>query len=322
MRTSNFQIIVLGVCTALLLVGVGLFASFGGLFGAKSIGKIVIWGTVDSDAMQILLDNLKNGDKSIQDVSYVEKDPRTYNDDLINAMAKGTAPDLFLLDDGSLSTFSDKIITIPYGAVSQATYLNSYIDEGQLFLTSQGALALPFAVDPLVMYWNRDLFASAGLATAPQYWNDFLSLSPKITSLDANAQIKKSAVALGQWQNISQAKEILATLFMQAGDQIAARGQDGQPVVLLGTTPNGFPANPAESALRFYTEFTNPSKTSYAWNKALPQDVKAFEAGDLAVYFGYASEYGSIAAINPNLHFSVSVMPQIQGNSTRLAYGH
>src|SRR3569623_1188806 len=113
MRTSNFQIIVLGVCTALLLVGVGLFASFGGLFGAKSIGKIVIWCTVDSDAMQILLDNLKNGDKSIQDVSYVEKDPRTYNDDLINAMAKGTAPDLFLLDDGSLSTFSDKIVTIP-----------------------------------------------------------------------------------------------------------------------------------------------------------------------------------------------------------------
>jgi ABC-type glycerol-3-phosphate transport system substrate-binding protein len=320
MQTSNFQIIVLGLCTALILVGIAVFASFGGLLGGSSIGKVTIWGTEDSDSMQNLLDYLRSTDKSFQNVSYVEKDPSTYQTDLVNAMANGTAPDLFMLDNNSLDSFSDKVLTIPYSSVSQSTFLTSYIDEGQLFLTKAGSLALPFEVDPLVMYWNRDLFASAGLASAPVYWNDFLTLSPKITSINASAEVKKSAVALGQWQNIDHAKAILSTLFMQAGDQIVVRASDGTPQVVFGTTPAGYPSNPAESALRFYTEFANPSKTSYSWNRALPRASSMFESGDLAVYFGLSSEYGNIAALNPNLHFSVSLLPQIEGNSTRITY--
>ena len=321
MQTSNFQIIVLGLCTALILVGIAVFASFGGLLGGSSIGKVTIWGTVDADKMQNLLDYMRSTDKSFQSVSYVEQDPASYDAELINAMANGTAPDLFMLDDEHLGAFSDKVISIPYSSVSQSAYLGSYIDEGQLFLTGQGALALPFMVDPLVMYWNRDLFAGAGLANPPQYWNDFLSLSPKITSVNSGAEVKKSAVALGQWQNIDHAKAILSTLFMQAGDQIIARASNGSASVVFGNTPAGYSSNPAESALRFYTEFANPSKTSYSWNKALPKSSAAFESGDLAVYFGFASEYGPIASLNPNLHFSVSVMPQIEGSGSRITYG-
>jgi ABC-type glycerol-3-phosphate transport system substrate-binding protein len=321
MQTSNFQIIVLGISTALILVGIAVFASFGGLLGGSNIGSVVVWGTVEADVMQNLLDGQRAEDKTFQAVSYVEKDPATYNQELVNAMANGTAPDLFMLGDRDLHSFSDKVLPIPYSSVSQSSFLGSYIDEGQLFLTSQGALALPFAVDPLVMYWNRDLFAGAGVASPPKYWNDFLSLSPKITSLDASSNVKKSAVALGEWRNISHAKEILSTLFMQAGDPIVARGSNNVPYVVFGTTPSGYPANPAESALRFYTEFANPSKTSYSWNKALPQSSTAFVSGDLAVYFGYASEYLNIANLNPNLRFSVAVMPQIEGNGTRISFG-
>ncbi|MES2007086.1 MAG: extracellular solute-binding protein [Patescibacteria group bacterium] len=322
MQTSNFQIIVLGVCVALILAGIAVFASFGGLLGGSGIGKVVVWGTLDSDVMQNLLDNLRSEDKTFQTVSYIEKDPATYNEELVNAMANGTAPDLFMLADEDLVSFADKILPIPYSVVSQSSYLGSYIDEGQLFLTSDGALALPFLVDPLVMYWNRDLFAAAGLATAPKYWNDFLTLSPKITSLDASSNLKKSAVALGEWRNIDHAKETLSTLLMQAGDQIAVRGEEGAPVIVFGNSPANFPERPAESVVRFYTEFANPSKTSYSWNRALPKASSVFTSGDLAVYFGFASEYLNIADLNPNLRFSVSLMPQIEGNSTRVTYGH
>src|SRR6185503_2634177 len=320
MQTSNFQIIVLGICVTLILVGIAVFASFGGLLGNAGVGKVTIWGTIDSEPMQNLLDSLRSTDKTFQNVTYVEKDPSTYDEELVNAMANGTAPDIFMLSDADLNSFSDKVLPISYGSVSQSTFLSSYIDEAQLFLTGQGSLALPFSVDPLVMYWNRDLFASAGLASAPSYWNDFLTLSPKITSVNANAELAKSAVALGQWQNIDHAKEILSTLFMQAGDPIVGSASDGTPQVLLGQTPAGYSTNPAESALRFYTEFANPSKTSYSWNKSLPEASKAFEAGDLAVYFGLASEYGDIASLNPNLHFAVAQMPQIEGNPTRVTY--
>src|SRR4029077_4237029 len=129
----------------------------------------------------------------------VKKSPATYQTDLLNAMAAGTGPDLFIVSQEELGAFGDKVLIIPYNTISQATYLGSYIDEGQLFLTSQGELALPFMVDPLVMYWNRDLFASAGQAQPPQYWTDLIALSPKITSLDNSQNVKRAAVALGQW---------------------------------------------------------------------------------------------------------------------------
>jgi ABC-type glycerol-3-phosphate transport system substrate-binding protein len=321
MQMSTFQVIVLGVCAALILIGVGVFASFGGLGDGASVGRVIIWGTADNSTMDQLVVELRNSDGAFQDVTYTEKNPATYHTELINAMAAGTGPDLVMMTQEEILEFEDKILTIPYGLVSESSFLNSFIDESQLFLTDEGELALPFMVDPLVMYWNRDLFAAAGEASPPQFWNDFLALTPKITVLDAGSTIKKSTVALGQWQNIAHAKAILSTLFMQAGDRIVARRQDGTLNPVLGTTPTNAPSNPSESALRFYTEFTNPSKTTYSWNRTMPLSSTAFIAGDVAVYFGFASEYPTIAARNPNLRFGVAKVPQVEGVSTRATYG-
>ncbi len=320
MQTSNFQIIVLGVCTALIVVGVGVFASFGGFLGGKSVGKVVVWGTIDAEVMGRVISELGLQDKTFQDVTYVEKSPTKYQSELVNAMANGTAPDLFVAASEDIVDFSDKILTIPYNNYSQSLFLSSFIDESEVFLTKTGVLALPLTIDPLVMYWNRDLFASAGIASPPQYWNDFITLSPKITSIEIGSSVKKSAIALGEWRNIAHAKAILATLFMQAGDPIIKKSDQGLTVA-LGMTPAGYKEAPAESALRFYTEFANPSKTSYSWNRALPLSTNTFVVGDLGAYFGFASENSSLAERNPNLHFSMALLPQISKTATRMTFG-
>lgn len=317
---STFQIIVLGIFSALILVGIGVFAAFGGVLGGGSVGPVTIWGTLDTSLMQGLLDEMRGQDKSLESITYVQKSEAAYRTELVNAMASGSGPDLFLLSGDDVMQFSDKILTIPFSAVSQGSYLGSYVDEASLFLTPQGALALPFVLDPMVMYWNRDLFAGAGIASPPALWSDFLTLAPKITSLDSNSAVQKSAVALGEWRNIPHAKDILAALFMQVGDTIVARAADGTPAITFGSEPDGATSNPAESALRFYTEFANPSKTSYSWNRSLPQAQDAFVAGDAAMYFGFASEYAQLAQRNPNLRFSVALLPQIDQNS-RVTFG-
>ncbi|HVZ76181.1 MAG TPA: extracellular solute-binding protein [Candidatus Paceibacterota bacterium] len=318
---STFQIIVLGIFSSLILIGIGVFAAFGGVLGTKGVGPVVIWGTLDRQTMQGLLDTLEGQDKSFQSVSYVQKSPATYEQDLINAMAAGTGPDLFLMPGEDTLSFSDKVLTIPYSIVSQGAYQSSFVDAGDVFLTSQGTLALPFTIDPLVMYYNRDLFASAGVASPPSAWNDLLTLAPKITALDNRSAVQRSAVALGEWGNIPDAKAILAALFMQVGDTIVARNSGGAPVVTLSLGAQNQTDNPAESALRFYTEFANPTKTSYSWNRSLPSASDAFAAGDVAMYFGFASEYGSLAQANPNLRFGVAPLPQIAGNSSQVTFG-
>ena len=317
---STFQLAVISIFVAFIVIGVGAFAMFGGVFGGGGVGVVTVWGTMPQETGDYLLDSLRSADKSLQDVSYIEKGAGSYESTMLNAMASGAAPDLFLVTQEQLGAFSDKIITIPYGTVSQSQFTSSFVDEGQLFLTPQGSLGLPFMIDPLVMYWNRDLFGSAGIASAPVYWNDFLTLAPKMYSANSSQNITRSAVALGAWSNVAHAKEILSTLFMQAGEPITGRNSSGALMPVFGNTPSNTSGNPAESALRFYTEFGNPSKTTYSWNRSLPRSDEAFIAGSLGVYFGFASEYKTLGERNPNLRFAVAVMPQLQAGN-KSTYG-
>lgn len=317
---STFQLIVISIFVSFIIIGVGTFALFGGAFGGGGVGTVTIWGTESQGTMEFVLETMHGSDKSFENVHYIEQDPAAYEGMLLNAMASGSAPDLFMVTQEQLGGFSDKVVIIPYGTVSQSEFVSSYIDEGQLFLTPQGSFALPFSIDPMVMYWNRDFFASAGVAQAPQYWNDFLTLAPKMYSANASQNITRTAVALGSWSNILHAKEILSTLFMQAGEFVTKKNTQGAIVPVFGQSGTGG-NSPAESALRFYTEFSNPGRSNYSWNRALPRSDQAFVGGQLGVYFGFASEYASLAARNPNLRFGVAVMPQLQGSGGRLTYG-
>ncbi len=314
--TSTFQIIALSVAVFFLIIGIVVFALRGGSFSGTSQGPVVIWGTLDQQTMQGVINTLKATDNSFNNVTYTEKDPALYENSIVNAIAAGNPPDLFLLPQSDIAQFSDKVQTIPYSAVSQSTFISSFVDEGQLFLTQGGAYALPLTIDPLVMYWNRDLLASGGIALPPALWSDLTNDAPKLTQVDAAGNIKTSAAPLGLWTNITNAKAVLSTLFMQAGDQIISTDQNGTPAAVFGTRPQQASETPAESALRFYTDFANPSKSVYSWNRAMPLSQDAFAAGKLALYFGYASEYNAIEARNPNLHFDVALMPQAQGGSS------
>lgn len=323
MKSSIFQVISLGIAAVFVLVGIGFFATYGGNGSTTAIGHVTIWGTMDYSLIDRTLTQIRQQDRSMQDVVYVQKNSSTYINDLVNAMASGKGPDLFMISQDQITSFSDKIGTIPYSAVSQQTYIDSFIDESLLFLTPEGALALPFAVDPMVMYFNRDLLSSAGYANPPQYWNDFFDIVPKLTHLDGSSNIKKSAVAMGGWSNVQYAKHILAIQFMQAGDPIVTRNDKGVPTPVLGTVQSTSPdsENPATSALQFYTEFGNPTKTTYSWNRSLPPSQDAFVAGDLALYFGFASDYQTLHERNPNLTIGVAVVPQIQGSGVTMTMG-
>lgn len=319
---SSFQIVVIGIFVALVVIGVGVFSLFGGFGNERGVGPVVVWGTTDQAAMDKVLGGLVQNDKTLQDVIYIAKKPATYESELINAIAAGTGPDLIFLSQSDIGVLSDKILPIPYTSVTQSAFISSYIDEGQLFMTPQGTLALPFIIDPLVMYWNRDIFTGIGEAQAPRHWNDFITLAPKITSLDAGANVRRSAVALGTWNNINNAKAILSALMMQTGDFVTSRNASGAIISTLGSKPDNANVSPASEALRFFTDFANPSKTTYSWNRSLPNSYIAFVSGDVAVYFGFAGEYRSISERNPNLRFGVAPLPQLQGSSARITSGN
>jgi hypothetical protein len=160
----------------------------------------------------------------------------------------------------------------------------------------------------MVLYYNRDLLTSSAIAKPVAYWDEVYNSTLNLSKRDGAGNLVKSTVALGETKNILHAKDILSLLMLQAGTSITAF-QNGDLVSVLGDT-FGLPVTPAVSALDFYTQFSNPTKAYYSWNRSLPEAQTRFTGGDLAYYLGFASELPTLKSKNPTLNFGIAPVPQ------------
>jgi len=170
-----------------------------------------------------------------------------------------------------------------------------------------------------VLYTNSDIFNQNSIALVPKTWDEFLEISQKLTKKDVNGNITLAGAALGRAQNIRHAPLILETFFLQSGEKII----DSNGEVVLGNVValGGADLRPAESSLRFISDFANPRKTSQSWSGTLPEAKEAFIAGKLAMYLGLIREFEEIKNKNPHLAFSVSLLPQLSGASRAITSG-
>lgn len=280
-------------------------------------GKVVVWGTIPFATIQTYIDQSKT--KNI-DIIYKKQDPQSYEADLVNAFAAGVGPDLFIMPHENILRHVDKIYEIPYASFPKDKYEATYINEAKLFLTKNGILAIPMSVDPMVMYYNKQIISSAFLIDVPRYWEETIPFVAETTLTDANGSISISGAALGTYDNILNAKGILSTLLMQNGNKIV--GTD--PITNKKRAEISFSENTftsSEQALSFYTSFSRFGNQNYSWNEALALSRESFIAGDLALYFGKMSEVEQIRKKNPNLDFDVALMPQINETSIKSTFG-
>lgn len=316
---SKFRIIFTAVFVVFIVIGTIMFSLFRGNSGAGQLEQITVWGSIPKSIFAKYLDGVNSSGDVKVSVSYIEKEDNFFDRDFIEALASGVGPDAILLSQDQILHYKDKLYSIPYSSLSERSFKDTFVQEAELYLSSSGVIALPFSIDPLVMYWNRDMFTDALLVQPPSYWDEFFSLVGKITKVDGNLNVLRSATALGEFKNIANAKEIISLLIFQAGNPIVKNNGQGLTSVLRENT--GFSIPPVEAAIRFYTEFSNPSKTSYSWNRSLPFSVLNFLSGDLAVYFGFASELDGIKLKNPNLNFDVAVVPQRREGKMKMTFG-
>jgi multiple sugar transport system substrate-binding protein len=316
-----FQIVVFGVFVALAIAGLLLFSIYQGGNSAAKVGTVTIWGVLPSATVGTQLDALKAAHKEYANVNYVEKSAASFDAVLADALASGTGPDLILISQEQLLTEKNKISVIPFSVISERTYLNTFVPIDELFLTDQGMYGIPFTVDPLVMYYNRTMLSTAGVPTPPATWEAVTGLAPRLTQ-KSGGQVYKSAIALGGYGNIENARAIISTLLFQSGSPITTLS-NGAVRAAITQSSNAASAgvNPAESAISFYTQFADPAKTVYSWNGSLANARQSFTAGDLAFYLGYASEEPFLAAANPNLDFDMTTVPQPATSQTRTTYG-
>ena len=315
---DKFKLILTGVFIFFILVGLLAFSTYKASSPTAGNVTISLWGTIDKITFDDYLEKYKLNTNQQFQLNYSYKSIDTIDGQLVEAIATGKAPDAILIPHTLIKRYSDKVY--PITSIPERTFRDTFVQESELYIQPSGMFALPFFVDPLVMYWNRDIFSSAIIATPPTKWTEFPMLAEKISQSDSNANIIKSAASFGEFKNVDNAKALISTLIMQAGSPIVSL-ENGAYVSKLDYKGSSDIAVPAVSALKFFTDYSNPKKIVYSWNRSLPSSKQAFLGEGLATYFGFASEYSDIKEKNPNLNFDVAMVPQILGAKTKITFG-
>lgn len=316
---SPFQMFLLAISGIIIVVGVSVFA-FTKSRGSTDGGTVIMWGSLSDDNFTELKNFLDSQKRIEQKIEYTFVEPAQFDAKLTTALAEGTGPDLILLTEDKLIKHQKKLFQVSYEFYPERTFKDTFIESGEIFKDQKGIYGFPFLTDPMVMYWNRSIFTQNAISQPPRYWDELLTLVPKLVEIDTNLAINKSAVAMGDYENINHAKELLTTLMVQAGNPIISKNLTDQTNIdeytVVFDDKFDYTVAPAQAAVNFYTQFANPSRTVYSWNRSLSNSLDAFIAGDVAMYFGFASEFATIRQKNPNLNFDVAVIPQSRsGNS-------
>lgn len=312
-----FQYVLIAVFIGLAVVATFLLSlgPSGSGSGGETLLSVDVWGTLPRDVVMKMVDEQKKAGV-LGAVTYTEYPEHLYDSVLLEALAAGTAPDLFILNQEQAIPFFNKTHLITYQQFTERAFKDTYVQVGDAARFPGGMYMIPFVVDPMVMYWNRAYFSTMGITTVPKYWDEFSAAVERLTVIEGADRVLRSGTALGEYDNVTHAKQILSLLMLQAGVE---------PVVATDehlVFRSGIAQKPQEAAeaLQFFTEFSNPLKKTYSWNKSLPPSREAFLSGDVAMYLGFASEAPELKSANPNLDFDVALVPQPRVEGVRATY--
>lgn len=309
-----FQLVSMAIFLVIGAVGIVLFATSKAGIGNKGYSATV-WGVLPKTVIDTALDTF-----SIQGIdpnfTYVEFPEEGFAQQILQAVAEGRGPDAIIFPDTMYFGQQNKLATIPVENISAGTYLQTYIDAGRQFVVQGGIKAFPLIIDPLVMYYNRDMFTSAGIIVPPKTWREVSDITNKIALKRDDGILDRAFVALGEYNNINHAKDILFTLFSQAGvnmsyfDTGIVKYTSGLTKTQTSSETGQSASEKSRSVLTFYTDFANPMKPVYSWNRSFSSSRDAFLAQNLAIYFGPGSEVEYMRSRNPNLNFAIAEVPQ------------
>jgi len=277
-------------------------------------------------------------------INFVKKDPAEYEEESLDALAQGEGPDIWLIRNDWVYKDYKKVVEMPAGAMKNSdkdtrsnldiykeTFPQVVLDDN----TVDGKIyALPFYVDTLALYWNRDIFSQTSrelekqgttedptlFQNPPSTWDSVIKLDKYLTKKTSDNKIEKSGIALGTSYNVQDATDILAGLMLQNHTKMVSDDKKSATFNLPIKKETGEPVYAGTQALEFYTSFANSGKESYSWNSEMPNSLTAFIEGKTAMMVGYEYYTNTIKQKNPNLNYGTAPLPQIKGSSSAVDY--
>ncbi|MBL7155479.1 MAG: extracellular solute-binding protein [Candidatus Portnoybacteria bacterium] len=284
--------------------------------------ELEFWGVFDdSDIYRPLIEDFNLAFPKIK-INYYKKTYQTYEKDLLEAMAGGRGPDIFMMHHTWLPRYEDKIWAAPSELITLKELTDNFVDVVYTDFVSDGYItALPLSIDTLALYYNKDIFNTAGLPQPPTTWEEFLTDVEKLTIKDERDNIIRAGVALGTARNVNRSTDILSLLMLQSGAQMVNE-QRTSVAFNQSVNLNGESFYPGQRALEFYTDFANPLKSVYTWNTRMNYSLDSFSEGKVVMMLNYSYQTPIIRAKSPYLNFGIAPMPQIETSTNNVNYAN
>ena len=213
-KTPLFELMVTAVFGVLIV---------GGFFGFAIIGKrskntqvaaavpLSVWGTLPQSRVARFVEDWQMQVATVANVTYEEKNKKTFSQELVNALAIGEGPDVILTDHETILYNINKLTPLAYTTISKAQYQQFFVPAANIFLYPEGMLALPVFLDPMVLFYNQNLARQQGVKYAPKSWKNLEQLTPTIQKVGGT--ITSALIPLGAYSNYAYAKEALVSIF-------------------------------------------------------------------------------------------------------------
>ncbi|HIQ06551.1 MAG TPA: extracellular solute-binding protein [Anaerolineae bacterium] len=223
-----------------------------------------------------------------------------YRDKVAASVPAGVGPDVITLYYGWLPQWVDAGYLVP---LPEDEFPPEMIENEFSPLVKAGKFmgkywAIPTAVRTLALFWNKDLFAEAGLdpEKPPQTLDEFVDYAKKLTKLDANGNYEVMGYAVEMpGQAHHWFREVLTRQFGQV-----PQSEDHRKI-LWNASEAGY------QAWEWLCAFETTHKTGT--NDLFDGATQAFYQGKEALHIDGSFRLGSIAKNAPDLNFGVAPLP-------------
>ncbi len=274
---------------------------------------IEVWGVFDdSSDYNDIIQEYRKKHPFVKGITYRKFTIEEYEKTLLDALAAGNGPDVFMINNAWGLDYQNKIVPAPSNIIREqqldANFVSVVKDD---FYIDNQLYALPLSVDALGLYYNKTLFNAAGMTEPPATWQEFDDAVRKLTQIDQYGNIVQAGAAMGTAKNVNRSIDIVTMLMLQSGVTMSGAGgatfamPTGNEVIGNGqTVPAG------EAALDYYTRFAQPAMSTYTWNNRQHYSLDAFTAGTVGMMLNYSWHYNTIKHKNPKLRIGVAPAPQ------------
>ena len=316
---TKMRLIVFGSVAGVVILSAVLFML--GILGGGNdpiVGpvKLEVWGIFqDRDLMEGLARSYMKAHQNvtIEYKGFGDSEFTDYEPAIVKTLAEGDGPDIFYINNTWLPRHIGKLVSAPRDLLSADDVRQYFVDVvAKDFVAKdpdtgvEATYGAPLSLDTLALFYNKEMFNSASIASPPATWTEFQEVVQKLAVKDSAGNVLRAGAAIGTANNILRSTDILSLLMIQNGTKMV--DDNHSKVEFLNNVGS---VRPGPAALAFYVQFASPSSAYYTWNRRMHFSVDAFYERQAAMMFGYAYNVDTIRKKAPYLDFGIAPVPQI-----------